>query len=73
MIARTTVIQMKLVMYPRPSLSAHSETQVGDGGNTVDVKAGDDVIGVNESEKLRAAGAGRQDPAEGRIMRKWDG
>jgi hypothetical protein len=34
-------------------------------------KTGDDGIGVNEPEKLHAAAAaGRQDPAEGRIMSK---
>jgi hypothetical protein len=44
-------------MRPRSSLGAHSEAQVGDGGNTVDVKAGDDVIGVNGPEELRAVAA----------------
>jgi hypothetical protein len=44
---------------------------VGDGGNTIDVKAGDDVIGVNGIEELHAAAAGgRLDPAEGRITRR---
>jgi hypothetical protein len=44
---------------------------VSDGGDTVDVKDGDDVIGVNWPEKLcAAAAAGRQDPAEGRMWKR---